>query len=576
MGGRSLFHFLVGNSNSTSNAGGPETNNSSRVVPEDHLRETAPKNVSSVSGFTPPQTVPRKRKTTKSKPSSGENNQTPKSESEISSVTNVTCDRENIAPMTKPSLNPHFQLKSKNQSSSLTEAVTNVTEDIRKPIKSKKPIQDKDKDMTLVTEGVVTKIPKSIASVEDITRKPEVLGAVTKIPKSKSKLVKDNREAISLAFQDHDNNLKINSGSNQFQSEKNCALEKVAHHPEIQSQSNSNKLIHSKYDLDEEEILTSSCHNLESNVDYFTSRSSTSENIQAGLIQAASKIPLNLNDDKKEEENILAEVKQKKPAAAALTSTCGAQKFSVKKFESKQTAEDSKVVVSLNQAVIEVHTDTNTATASVVPLQLSENKENIIHNADDDDHEKLRETENNLVDFEEKEKFLTRTTPNNSTTKTCENLFSTTLSKLLKEKEERVKLVPNKNELIDHTFERNAVSQDPDADQAEQQSVKDAVMEEKFDVDGAGAAAFVSPDTAEILEQKSSKTCVKTQERQVSEENNAKIGEIVQIATCESSKSTSSSCSLLAKKEKYIYSPQSEHEIITKIDIENGSTVALG
>merc|ERR1712223_1399899 len=205
MGGRSLFHFLVGNSNSTSNAGGPETNNSSRVVPEDHLRETAPKNVSSVSGFTPPQTVPRKRKTTKSKPSSGEHNQTPKSESEIA-------------------------------------AVTNVTEDIRKPIKSKKPIQqDKDKDMTLVTEGVVTKIPKSIASVEDITRKPEVLGAVTKIPKSKSKLVKDNREAISLAFQDHDNNLKINSGSNQSQSEKNCALEKVAHHPEIQSQSNSNK-----------------------------------------------------------------------------------------------------------------------------------------------------------------------------------------------------------------------------------------------------------------------------------------------------------------------------------------------
>ena len=577
--GRSLFHFLVGNSNSTSNAGRPETNNSSRVVPEDHLRETAPKNVSSVSGFTPPQTVPRKRKTTKTKPSSGEHNQTPKSESEISSVTNVTCDRENIAPMTKPSLNPHIQLKSKSRSSSLTEAVTNVTEDIRKPIKSKKPIQqDKDKDMTLVTEGVVTKIPKSIASVEDITRKPEVLGAVTKIPKSKSKLVKDNREAISLAFQDHDNNLKINSGSNQSQSEKICALEKVPHHPEIQSQTNSNKIIHSKYDLDEEEILTSSCHNLESNVDYFTSRSSTSENIQAGLIQAASKIPLNLNDDKKEEENILAEVKQKKPAAAALTSTCGAQKFSVKKFESKQTAEDSKVVVSLNQAVIEVHTDTNTATASVVPLQLSENKENIIHNADDDDHEKLRETENNLVDFEEKEKFLTRTTPNNSTTKTCENLFSTTLSKLLKEKEERVKLVSNKNELIDDTFERNAVSQDPDADQAEQQSVKDAVMEEKFDVDGAGAAAFVSPDTAEILEQKSSKTCVKTQERQVSEENNAKIGEIVQIATCESSKSTSSSCSLLAKKEKYIYSPQSEHEIITKksIDIENGSTVALG
>merc|ERR1711879_445884 len=98
---------------------GPETNNSSRVVPEDHRRETAPKNVSSVSGFTPPQTEPRKRKTTKTKPSSGENNQTPKSESEISSVTNVTCDRENIAPMTKPSLNPRIQLKSKSRSSSL-------------------------------------------------------------------------------------------------------------------------------------------------------------------------------------------------------------------------------------------------------------------------------------------------------------------------------------------------------------------------------------------------------------------------------------------------------------------------
>ena len=172
--GKSLVNFLVGggsntnlNQNSASSARPPRY----QEIPE--YFQPRPNETST------PQTVPRKKKG-----GGGRNGNNSKSSSETSSLTSLSNVPPQLeTPLTKPTPTPKKstlatpKLKQSEAVTAITQDITTVTASTKKPTKVyhqqtnpakqtyySDSIGNKAKDVTLVTEGVVTKIPRAAKS----------------------------------------------------------------------------------------------------------------------------------------------------------------------------------------------------------------------------------------------------------------------------------------------------------------------------------------------------------------------------------------------------------------------------
>ena len=184
--GKSLFNFLVGGSNTNLNQTSSSTSSSSTRPPRCQEIPEYFQPRSNEVGPTP-QTVPRKKKG-----GGGKNGNNSKSSSETSSLTSLS----NVAPqpetsLTKPTTTKKStlampKLKQSEAVTAITQDITTVTPSSKKPAKvnhqqtnstakaskqthSSDSTGNKAKDVTLVTEGVVTKIPRAAKLNDAIT-----------------------------------------------------------------------------------------------------------------------------------------------------------------------------------------------------------------------------------------------------------------------------------------------------------------------------------------------------------------------------------------------------------------------